>query len=198
MYIIGECSDAEKEMLAKHIEYCPACRLEWEQLQQTWQSIPLEPEEMEPPADLKAEVMTAIFADSPASKAEIKQRKQWKDFFQLLLRPSQGWVTAALLLALGVSLLNNWTLREQLIAVGREPAVPAQLVQEYTLRSTDTVLASAKGNAWLLQQGERKRLVFHLQGLRATQGTEAYQIWLIHDGKRSSAGVFHVDPSGNG
>lgn len=197
MYMVGECTAEEHKFLSKHIDDCPACRQEWNQLRHTWQSIPLGLDEVEPPADLKAEVMTAIFADSPAPQPEKKQRQIWRRSLRQLLRPSQSWVTAALLIALCISLWDNWSLRTELLA-DHAPAMPAQLMQEFTLKPADAAPAMAKGSAWLLQQGEQKRLVFHLQGLAATQGTQAYQIWLIHDGQRTSAGVFQVDPSGSG
>jgi anti-sigma-K factor RskA len=197
MYIIGESTPEESDFFAKHIASCPACREEAEQLQQTWQMIPLQLEEVEPPADLKAEVMEAIFPPS-ASSAPETVRMRLKRFLEQLRYPSHRWITAVLLLALGGSLWNNWLLREQLQAIEAQTGVPTQVLQEYTLKAADSAMGSAKGSAWLFQQGSRKKLVFHLQGLAATQGEQAYQIWLIHDGQRRSAGVFHVDQQGNG
>jgi anti-sigma-K factor RskA len=71
-------------------------------------------------------------------------------------------------------------------------------VNSYLLQATNNATSLSKGSAWMYEQGGKKTLVLHLQGLSATQGTEAYQVWLIHDGKRQSAGVFRVDSQGTG
>lgn len=197
MFIMGESAPEERDFFAAHISGCPACREEAEQLRQTWQLIPLQLEEVDPPADLKAEVMGAIFPPS-ASPAPQTLWMRLKIFLQQLRFPSGRWITAALLLALGASLWNNWLLREQLQAIEAETGMPAKVLQEYTLKAADPAMGSATGSAWLFQQGSRKKLVFRLQGLASTQGEQAYQIWLIHDGQRRSAGVFHVDQLGNG
>lgn len=197
MYVIGEITTEEKELFQKHIETCSSCREEVEHLKKPWEIIPFNLNEVEPPADLKDEVMNAIFPASASSKRAAGLMRL-KHFFNQLQPVTYKWITTALLIALGGTLWNNVSLREQLQAVEEQPGIPAQVLQEYSLKAADPTMATAKGNAWLFQQGNKKRLVFHLQGLSATQGAEAYQIWLIHDGKRKSAGVFHVDEQGNG
>jgi anti-sigma-K factor RskA len=196
-YVIGEMNSDDKCFFEQHLQTCRCCREEVELLKETWQMIPYHVQEVEPPADLKAEVMNSIFgpdtqaAHTPLSKTTTR-RINWKRWFQPKL------VSAVLLVALAASLWQNYLLREQLNDIRAQWAVPSTFLREYNLKSFDPTLANAKGSAWLFQQGEKKTLVFHVEGLPSTQGTQAYQVWLIRDGQRRSAGVFHVNATGNG
>ncbi|MFY0544349.1 anti-sigma factor domain-containing protein [Brevibacillus sp. H7] len=192
-YVVGETTPEETELLQKHIAACPSCRKEAESLRQSWQMIPFQLEEVEPPADLKAEVMRGIF-EAEQSKERPGATRSRKSWFQ----PSYKLASAALLLLLAGTLWQNFELRQRLSLAEAQSAVPAAVVREYSLKPADTAVASAKGMVWLYEQGGRKTLVFRLEGLPATRGTEAYQVWLIRDGQRSSAGVFRVDSRGNG
>ncbi|WP_289138080.1 anti-sigma factor domain-containing protein [uncultured Brevibacillus sp.] len=198
-YAIGECTDIQKHILEEHIATCPLCRQEVIELREAWEmipyQIPYQPQNVDVPADLKDQVMTAIFAPNEKTHKTWKQRV---DTITAKWRPvSQRFIVVGLALALVGVIWNNLSLRQQLLA-SRESAQPAQVVQSYSLQATVNATASSKGNAWMYDQGEKRILVFYLQGLAATQGTEAYQVWLIRDGKRHSAGVFRVDSQGTG
>ncbi len=159
--------------------------------------IPYQMEEVEVPDELKHELMSAIFelAGNPPKRVTDSWIHTFKrHFFRLV--PSRQWVLAGLLLALLGTLWNNMTLRDRLQSLEQQTQLPTSVIQVYTLQPTENSQPEAKGNAWLFTQGNSKHLVFHLQGLPANQGTEAYQIWLIHEGKRRSAGVFHVNAEG--
>ena len=198
-YAIGECTEKEKHIIRDHIATCPICRQEVIELREAWglipYQIPYQPQNVDVPADLKEEVMTAIFAPNEKLHKTWQQRvvtylAKWKP-------ASQRFVIAGLAFALVGVIWNNLSLRQQLLS-SREFSQPTQVVQSYSLQATANATASSKGNAWMYDQGGKKILVFHLQGLAATHGTEAYQVWLIHDGKRRSAGVFRVDSQGTG
>ncbi|MGG1658974.1 anti-sigma factor [Brevibacillus sp. NRS-1366] len=198
-YAIGECTEKEKHIIDEHIVTCPICRQEVLELREAWElipyQIPYQPQNVDVPADLKEQVMTAIF--TPTEKPS-KSWQQRMDTFKAKWKPaSQRFVTAGLALALVGVVWNNLSLRQELHA-SREFSQPSRMVQSYSLQATANASASSKGTAWMYDQGGRRMLVFHLQGLAATQGSEAYQVWLIHDGKRRSAGVFRVDNLGTG
>ncbi|MEJ8544325.1 anti-sigma factor domain-containing protein [Brevibacillus borstelensis] len=198
-YIIGECSEQEKHEVDTHLTTCAVCRQEAKELQEAWDLIPYELEEVEVPDELKNEVMSAIFA--PAKNPPKAAKDSW---FHSLgprftgLLPARRWVVAGLLLALAGTLWNNLALRDRLSSLEQQTKLPTSVIQVYALQPTENSGPEAKGNAWLFTQGNSQHLVFHLQGLPATKGTETYQVWLIHEGKRRSAGVFHVDPAGTG
>lgn len=191
-YVIGETSPEETRFIEKHLLHCSFCQREVKELREAWDMIPYDLAEADVPADLKEVVMQAVFT----REEERKPVSKWRWTFPGSLR--YGWISAALMVALAVSLWNNISMRQQLTDLAQQSQLPAQVLQVYSLKAADPSLASAKGNAWMFEQGNSKKLVFHLQGLEATKGTEAYQVWLIQDGKRRSAGVFRVDQQGNG
>lgn len=198
-YAIGGCTEKEKNIINDHIATCPICRQEVIELREAWELIPYQisyqSQNVDVPADLKEQVMTAIFA--PGEPPHKSLRKQLDSLIAKYKPASQRLVIAGLALALVGTIWNNLSLRQQLV-VSQEVAQPAQVVQSYSLQATANATATAQGNAWMYDQGGKRMLVFHLQGLATTQGTEAYQVWLIHDGKRRSAGVFRVDNLGTG
>jgi hypothetical protein len=93
---------------------------------------------------------------------------------------------------------NNLNLRNEVTELREQAKIPPEVIQVYTLKTASPAIDSSKGQAMLYKQGDKKQLVFQLQGLSKTKGTEAYQVWLIDDGNRKSAGTFHVDEQGNG
>jgi anti-sigma factor RsiW len=197
-YVIGECTPDEQAFWEAHLAGCPSCREEAAHLQMAWRSIPFMLEETEPPPGLKEEVMHAIF--QPAAPAS--PPRAWRSFLdkakQWATAPYPRVVTIVLLLGFVGTLWQNLTLRERLSALETPVTLPASVVQEFSLKAASPAMADARGSAWLYRQGEKRVIIVHVQGLAATQGGEAYQIWLIHHGKRTSAGVFRVDQSGSG
>ncbi|MDF2682155.1 MAG: hypothetical protein K0R47_3345 [Brevibacillus sp.] len=202
-YAIGEYTEKEKRLIDDHLAVCPFCRQEVNELREAWAlipfQIPYQPENVDVPVDLKTEVMNTIF--EPKEKPDTAQVLPWYQQFgkRLVTWPpaSRRFVMAGLVIALVGVVWNNIQLRQQLTAHEYVQS-PAQVVQSYSLQATNNATAMAKGNAWMYKQGDQKTLVLHMQGLSTTQGTEAYQVWLIHDGKRRSAGVFRVDGQGTG
>lgn len=200
-FLIEELPKNEMDLLKIHLHTCLSCQQELEELQQAWQAIPFELEKMdvEVPVDLKQEVMSTIFQQEEAETQRTpsvsgKGKTVWQKFF----KHANKLAVAALLLALGSTFWSNLELKKQLQTIESQLSLPAQIVQVYHLSSADPELNKAKGNAWLMEQGGKKKLVLYLQGLSATKGEEAYQVWLIHQGTRQNAGVFRVDSFGNG
>lgn len=186
-YLIGEITPEEQSVFERHIPTCSSCQKDMEELQEAWSLIPFKlDDDVEVPSDLKEEVMNSIFQSEKALPA-VKKAKMMKPSFY-------RWLAAVLFLALvGVS-WHNIILRNQITE--NQSSMPAEMIQEYSLKSAGA--SEAQGNAWLYRKGDKKQLVFQIKGLEETEGTEAYQVWLIHEGKRKSAGVFRVDKEGNG
>lgn len=188
-YLIGEGSTEERDDIKRHLSTCSSCHKDMEELQEAWNMIPYKTDDVEVPSDLKEEVMDSIFKNETIPVKNTKFKKQAHLY---------GIAAAIFLFAFGGVLWNNILLRSQLNEVENQAQVPAQVIEVFTLKSSTPSNITTQGKAWLYQQGDKKQLVFNLQGLEDTKGTEAYQVWLIHEGKRRSAGVFHVDEQGNG
>ncbi|MEH7403365.1 anti-sigma factor [Gottfriedia acidiceleris] len=187
--MLGEVTEEEKILFEEHILNCVFCRLEVQEMEEAWNVIPLSLDDVEVPTDLKEEVMNYIF---PSDHSIVKNPiVHFRKFLYVL--------AAAIILVSFVGLIwNNLYLKQELAQVSKKTISPTAVEQVYSLKSTNPGVNLANGNAWVYNQGDRKQIVFKLRGLATTKGTEAYQAWLIHDGKRRSAGTFHVDKNGNG
>jgi hypothetical protein len=194
-YLIGEGSIDERNVMNKHLLTCSSCRKDLEELQEAWNLIPYKLDDVDVPSDLKDEVMNSLFPveKSPSFAAKKQNSRKWLIKFNYY-----GWAAAVFFLAfVGVSWSHIIT-SNQLKEVTKQTQTPTKVLQVFALKSDTPFNPSTQGKALLYQQGDKKQLVFQLQGLADTKGNETYQVWLIHEGKRSSAGVFHVDEQGNG
>ncbi|PGL70608.1 anti-sigma factor [Bacillus sp. AFS055030] len=188
-YMLGEVTEEEKLLFEEHILNCERCRLEVQEMEEAWNVIPLTLDDVEIPTDLKEEVMNYIFPPNHSTA---------KNSIVHLRKFLYGLAAAIILFSFVGLLWNNLHLKQELAQVSKKAISPTDVVQVYSLRSTNPAVNLARGDAWVYKKGSQKQIVFKLRGLETTKGTEAYQAWLIHDGKRRSAGTFHVDKNGNG
>ncbi|MEH7176335.1 anti-sigma factor [Neobacillus vireti] len=197
-YLIGEVTKEEKNMIEDHLLTCSSCRIILEELQEAWNMIPTKLDNVEVPADLKEAVMNSIFREEKGTEETTTPKEVSSVVNKINRFQLYRWAAALIFLALVGATWNNLILRNQLKELTNTPLFPAEVIQVFNLKSADPSNNTKEGKAWLYQLGDKKQLVFQVQGLDGTKGTEAYQVWLIHKGKRSSAGVFRVDAQGNG
>jgi hypothetical protein len=184
-YLVNDLPDQKRNDFERHLNECSNCREELKELQVVWDSLPMSMEEVDPPGDLKSQVFSSLFPS---------MMKQWKPW----INSGFGKIAIVLFLLLTGVTWNNMQLRGQLAAIQEEMSSPAKVIQTYTMVAADPNMQGASGNAWVLQSGEQKKLVVHLNGLASTIGEQAYQVWIIHNGQRLNAGTFRVDEKGRG
>ncbi len=210
-YMLGECSAEEREAFARHLLTCPSCRQELRDLRRIWLALPMRMEETEAPADLKAEVLEAIFSqdgdfaldrpqDEPTGRSDNRATGVYAVPPERRKRPvwSYGLIAVLVPLLIASAVWNFALLKERNALRAGIPAQPARIVSFMPLKAVNQEFVSAKGMACILQQGNHKRLVVYLYGLTATEGSEAYQVWLLRGGQRSNAGTFRVGDNGFG
>ncbi len=102
---------------------------------------------------------------------------------------------ATLVLAF-VLLYSNIQLKKELAA----DDLPMEVKTSLSLQPADktAVNMNTDGAAYILQQGEERRLIVQIQNLPSLQKSEVYQVWLLKDGKRTNAGSFKPDEAGTG
>lgn len=194
-YLIGEVSEVDRMKIERHLVNCPSCTKDIQEMQEAWSMLPYEFEDVEVPADLKDEVMNAIFL---SENPEPMLKRKEKTLTHKVVRSLYGLAAAVLLISFGGVIWNNINLRNEVTELHEQAKIPPEVIQVYALKTASPAADSATGQAMLYKQGDKKQLVFQLQGLANTKGTEAYQVWLIDDGNRTSCGTFHVDEQGNG
>ncbi|WP_342615119.1 anti-sigma factor [Peribacillus frigoritolerans] len=193
-FLSGELGEKEKKAFTEHLMQCSECTREYEQMTEAWNSLKWDFEEIEPSSSLKSEVMNFVFETD--DEAPVRREKNWSSFFFKQFTPvTSGLVLAALFLAF-VLLYSNIQLKKELAAVD----LPMEVKTSLSLQPADmtAVKMNTDGAAYILQQGEERRLIVQIQNLPSLQESEVYQVWLLKDGKRTNAGTFKPDEAGTG
>ncbi|TWD99719.1 putative zinc finger protein [Peribacillus frigoritolerans] len=193
-FLSGELGEKEKKAFTEHLMHCSECTREYEQMTEAWNSLKWDFEEMEPSSSLKSEVMDFVFETD--DEVPVGREKNWSSFFFKQFTPvTSGLLLAALVLAF-VLLYSNIQLKKELAAIN----LPMEVKTSLSLQPADktAVNMSTDGAAYILQQGEERRLIVQIQNLPSLQKSEVYQVWLLKDGKRTNAGTFKPDEAGTG
>ena len=191
-YLSDACTEKEKEAFKRHLTHCHSCRQELAEWQTVWEELPLDMERIEPPQDLKEQIMAAA-KSSPRRRQSLKLRELWK--------PVAAVAAAAILFFAG-SLWDNPLLKNQdnqLPSIENAlHAKASRIVQLSMLKAESGEKEHAYGVACIVDNGQSKQFVVYVFGANETKNDEAYQVWLVKDGSRTSAGTFHVDDKGVG
>ncbi|MFC3801688.1 anti-sigma factor domain-containing protein [Cohnella sp. GCM10012308] len=207
----GTCSDEERIAFERHLPGCEACQAEWNDLQVAWEALYADMEKIEPPEDLKRQVMDAALAADLAmlKEADIKKAEPAPG------RRSSGrgrrsgksrWIAVSasvLLVLLAVSTVWNYKLFRENEAgplpIERALSVPASQVKlAVPLQAEASEASRAFGIACIVDNGKSRQFVVYVYGASPTSGEEAYQVWLLKDGVRKSAGTFRVADNDEG
>ncbi|HYF94538.1 MAG TPA: anti-sigma factor [Symbiobacteriaceae bacterium] len=183
-YSLRQLTAEEERAYEAHLASCLACQLKVREVADTLNLLPLAVPDATPPPDLKAKVLRRV-ADA-AKVAPARGRSRWS---------LPVWAAAAVV-ALAVasySLMRMYGLQERL--AGFEHSV--QIERTVKMQGTEGA-PNATGRVVVAREGSGTRIALQAQGLPPLQAGEAYQLWLIKDGKRKSGGVFVVDATGAG
>jgi hypothetical protein len=180
-YSLRQMTPDEQRAYQAHLDACLACRLKLTEISETLDLVALVAPQVPPPPGLKAKVLNRL-AGEPAPGRKPRR-----------LMPV--WAAAAMVaLAVGITALVSVGALNQRLA-GWEQAARV----ERTVAMNGTPAApTATGKVVVAREGSGVRIALEAQGLPALQPGEAYQLWLIKDGKRRSGGVFVVDATGAG
>ncbi|GGD93424.1 anti-sigma factor [Paenibacillus nasutitermitis] len=196
-YISGLLSGEEQLAFERHLTHCEACQMEINELRFVWEALPADMEHMEPPEDLKQQVMDAARAAEMKGMRSIAGRRlRSKQTFYAL---AAGALAVLFLLGTiwNVQLYRDRT--ESITTIEQALTVPAaQIRQLIPLQPQTADAAQAYGVACIVDNGKDKQFVVYVFGAPQTGSEQAYQVWLVKDGKRSSAGTFRVADKGIG
>ncbi|MGM0888268.1 MAG: anti-sigma factor domain-containing protein [Bacillota bacterium] len=193
-FLSGELGEKEKKAFAEHLIQCSECTREYEQMTEAWNSLKWDFEEMEPSSSLKSEVMNFVFETD--DEVPVRRRKKWSIFFFKQFTPVTSGLLLTALVFVFVLLYSNIQLKKELAAIN----LPMEVKTSLSLQPADkaAINMNTDGAAYILQQGEERRLIVQIQNLPSLQESEVYQVWLLKDGKRTNAGTFKPDEAGSG
>lgn len=176
-------SGSELASFQEHLTACPACRLKLAEVGETVDLLAFAAPQVNPPADLKQKVVRGVAQEAG------RNRPAWRRLFY----PAAA-AAAVLALAIGGYSLNEvQMLRHQLAAYQRMAPVQGS----WSLIGTESAPGAA-GRVVVSQEGDGTRIELQAGGLPPLEPGQAYQLWLIKDGKRTSGGVFVIDATGQG
>jgi anti-sigma-K factor RskA len=176
-YAIDALSEEEARQFARHLEECPACREEVRELRAAAARMGAA-EALEPPPALKARVLAAAdqMPQLPprVTRLESVRQRRW----------SAKLAAAAAAVILAVS--GGVAVFEAQRGDDQSPVV-AQVFQADDAR-TKTVQTD-HGTVTVATSPRQGRMAVRTDGLRALSGKRVYQLWAVHGGTPTSAGV---------
>lgn len=200
-YLTGELTKEEREDFESHLSQCQACSSDLKELQEAWSALSSEAEEAEVPPELKSEVMDYVFTDKETEDLQEDGLKtifsKWKHSLKRYFKPLASAVIAILLIAVTVLMYQNVQLNQELSKMETESGSPVRVIRTVQLQSV-IPSSNAEGYATVIQKENKRELIVHLNQLPMTEGEQAYQVWLLNDGKRKDAGTFRPASNGKG
>src|SRR5260370_18857160 len=192
-WVLGALDGDEAESMRVHVEGCATCRQAAARFRRAADSLPLEVEEVVPPARLRERVLIAASAarastmpSAPARRRAALAPGRWKPVATVQLGRLTAFAAAAtVLLALLVGLVVGGLLGRGSVSP------PAPQVARFTLAGHGP-LAAAHGTVIDLKNDGVTLVDF--SGLPALDKGKGYEVWLITPGGRpDSAAVFLPD-----
>jgi len=207
LYALNALTGDELASLEKHLEACPACRQELEQLRGDGALLALSTLGPKPPLRARQRLLDAVGKEAPTSHAthatENQSRRSWWGML--------GWAATAAILVFAASLWKeNLALKQTLMSASMQAAqntrdleairkIVAPIIepeaQRITLVSVKTP-PQPQGKAFYLRN--RGSLLFVANNLPPLPPQKAYELWLIPaQGAPIPAGVFKPDAHGS-
>jgi anti-sigma-K factor RskA len=189
-YSLGILEEGEKNDVRQHLARCSSCRAELDSFREVTGRLAAAVPPRDPPAGLEGRIMERIAAaqgavpglrHAPRRAAGSSRRFPW---------PALTAVAAMLAVALGIGNLLQWNGALQPRTGGNQ----ARLTTAVLVGTGD---ARGAYGTIVLDPMDNKG-VLAVTGLRGLDKQHQYQLWLIRDGQRRSAGVFSPDAEGYG
>jgi anti-sigma-K factor RskA len=186
-YLLGALPEGERAEFEAHLDGCPDCRAEVEELRVAAEALPVAAPPMRPPAALKDRIMAEVereaallrSAGPEADRVEPRpqrRRRWWR--FELPMPAVAALACATLLAGLGAGAL----------IFGGGGGQTIQFDKSGTL--------SAKASAELDVSGDSAMLV--ARGLPAPRSGRVYQVWVQRDGRPPEPTAALFTPRGDG
>ncbi|WP_039043884.1 anti-sigma factor [Sporosarcina sp. ZBG7A] len=195
----------EEEALAfeQHLEECPSCSAELEELNLLTEDLPYLAEEIEVPSDLKAKVFTAI-EEQPSSvnnnskpfSNNVEEFSQQKKEVQPGKRKSK--LVPVLAAALFASLITNAYLATLDDSAPTEVAESNLQLIGKAMLDPQPGADNASAVAMMIKDNNKTVLLVDASNLPELKDNELYQVWVIDKDTPQPAGSFKPTDNGNG
>jgi anti-sigma-K factor RskA len=187
-YLLGALPELEAEVFERHLESCPTCRRELDQLRLAAEALPRAVEPVTPPPELKESLMATVWAEAGEQEETARaERPRRRPFRERLPRLTPGFaaLASACVLAIGIG-----------IGIG---------VANLGGGGSETISAlvdhtqAPGGMASLSIPGDHEHALLSVQGLPNPGVGKVYEVWVQRNGTMQPAGaLFSVGSGGTG
>lgn len=224
LYALGALAGKEREAFEAHLATCAECTAEVRALQGVVTALPYAVPQVDPPAALRARLLTAAGAPGASFRSTVAQMPAppHVSFTRGPISVNVAWLAAAALLVVSVALgayavnlrqrvgglegqlreaVNRLDLTEQQLADARRAAERAQM-RMAVLTSPDLKEVSLKGQpaapgaAGRAFWSRSNGLLFAANDLPSLPAGRTYQLWFLTPGAPVSAGLIKPDQNG--
>ena len=203
LYALRALEGEERLALEKHLETCPSCRKEVEQLQGYVALLALSVSGPTPPSRCRERLMAAIAKEPRRSRARVSKPMAW-------WRVLEWGVAVAAVALIAILLRQNWDMRRHIAQLETNSVAQQQQLDQAkelmaTLTSADAVhFTLVAGKTAPQPQGKAiyvrssGTLVFLASNMPELPPQKAYELWLIPiSGAPVPAGLFKPDAHGS-
>lgn len=188
-YALGILEEGEKNEVREHLALCPSCRAELASFREVTGRLSAAAPLRDPPAGLEERILKSIAA-APRHADDHRTAVRTQSRPRRFPWPSIAVIAAMCAVALGVGNLLQWNGMLVPRTDGSQPRLMTAVL-------TGTGDARGAYGTIVLDPADNKG-VLAVTGLRGLDKLHQYQLWLIKDGQRRSAGVFSPDAEGYG
>jgi anti-sigma-K factor RskA len=191
-YLLGSLNELEAQAFEHHMDGCGTCRAEVERLRLAAESLPRSVEQLDPPTSLKRSLMRTVREEARAAASAEPQPgvagrvRRWLGSLSDGVRPEMAWVSAAVLLVVGV--LGGYAINAATNGGGGSRTVSAQVDR------TRVPQASAS----LVVPNGDKNAILRVNGLPEPVGNQVYEVWLMRGKQPMPVSLFNVTSQGSG
>ncbi|MGP1909807.1 anti-sigma factor [Metabacillus sp. JX24] len=192
----------EKAEFEAHLESCPDCREELQELTSLTEDLPYLSEPVQPPQEMKQRILGNVFESDSAA---VEQNKDDRNNLVNLpvqikseKRPNR-FVLPSVAALLFASLLGNAYFFTQMENESPEENISIDdLQKQVALAPVDDQLSETTAMAALMKKDSKEMVFLQAEQLKQLDEGEVYQVWLIENDKPVAAGSFVPDSSGHG
>lgn len=184
-FVLGELSDGESAAFRAHLESCPECRVEVENMRQVAIELALEQAE-EPPPHMRARVLAEV-ARTPQETAT-QEGARTATVTPIRLR--RRWVPAAIAAAVAVISLVGWSI------IASDRLINSILNDPLAVSIEATTGAGEFDAARVVFSESRNAAVLEVEGLDQLPSDRIYELWLVDGDEVLPAGLFNTGTAG--
>jgi hypothetical protein len=204
-YALDQLSPAERRLVEEHVSGCDDCRTALADYLAAADSWLYAPAQLQTPVPLKAELLRRIRSVDTAERSVPGFRAWLARLFSSPGRRAIGLAVAMLILLIvtnvyWLSTLRQLEAQQTLLAgqaAGQQIALNLLTSGGRSIALKGDPAAPAAVGA-LIVAADQVDGVLLVNALPTLPVDKTYQLWLIHDGQRDSAGLFKVDATGQG